>query len=331
MSPRCGLRTRDCATTQSNRRQRHVDHDAEGGLEPQSNTGAIAVSIVRILATWLWSLALLVPDVASAWIRLRFDIRLGSVSGLRPILLAASDAGPIDYLPIVSTIVAAGFTTVLYRHWRRNPQARHLLWWMIGAALFGLGTFTEATTTLAGWNEPVFRAWYIAGALLGGAPLAQGSVYLLMDRRKADRLTVVLVTYIAIAATFVIATPVISPADGRLDGDSMQWGFVRLFSPLINLYAVVFLVGGAIWSAVLYSRRADRPRSRVVGNALIAVGAILPGIGGVFTRLGHVEVLYVMELIGLSLIWAGYRAITADRTVSIHAPQRAYAIVGKET
>ncbi|WP_405284459.1 hypothetical protein V3331_02605 [Gaopeijia maritima] len=37
------------------------------------------------------------------------------------------------------------------------------------------------------------------------------------------------------------------------------------------------------------------------------MGALLPGIGGMATRMGHTEVLYVMELIGLLLIWAGYR------------------------
>ena len=42
-------------------------------------------------------------------------------------------------------------------------------------------------------------------------------------------------------------------------------------------------------------------------NVLIAIGAILPGIGGTATRMGHVEVLYVTELIGLLLTWAGYR------------------------
>ncbi len=235
-------------------------------------------------------------------------------------LLAAS---AIHYLPIVSTVVAAAFTVVLWRHYRRSPS-RYLAWWTIGAALFGIGTLTEALTTLLGWHEPIFRAWYISGALLGGAPLAQGTVYLLLDRRKADRLTVALVAYVLIAAGFVLSTPIVAEAveNDRLTGEVMEWGWVRLFSPLVNLYALIFLAGGAAWSAWRYWRRADRPRSRVMGNALIAVGAILPGIGGTFTRLGHVEVLYVTELIGLALIWAGYRTIVGDRKQSIHVAQR---------
>jgi hypothetical protein len=199
---------------------------------------------------------------------------------------------------------------------------------MAGVVMYGAGTSTEALTTLFGWSEPVFRAWYITGALLGGVMLAQGTVYLLIDRAKADRLTVTIVVYVVIASVFVLSTPIdmaiVEP--NRLSGKVMEWSWVRLFSPLLNLYALYFLVGGAAWSAWRYWRRADRPKSRVVGHALIAVGALLPGIGGTFARLGQVEVLYVGELVGLILIWAGYRQIATDRTTaSIHRIQQTLA------
>lgn len=96
---------------------------------------------------------------------------------------------------------------------------------------------------------------------------------------------------------------------------------MRGFSPFVNLYAVVFLVGGAAWSAWRYRNAGPEHRGRVVGNALIAVGAILPGIGGSFTRAGYVEVLYVTELVGILLIWWGYSTIASDRSRSIHSNQ----------
>ena len=85
---------------------------------------------------------------------------------------------------------------------------------------------------------------------------------------------------------------------------------------------LAFLVGGAILSAVRYRREHGGNSARVWGNWSIAIGALLPGIGGAFTRAGHVEVLYVGELIGLTLIWIGYRLIVGDRSESIHAAQR---------
>jgi hypothetical protein len=173
---------------------------------------------------------------------------------------------------------------------------------------YGVGTFTEALTTLVGWREPVFRAWYISGALLGGAPLAQGTVYLLLSRRVAHLLTAILLSYVSLAAVAVWLSPIqyqLVEAH-RLSGQVLEWRWVRYFSPFVNLYAVVFLIGGAILSALRYSAN-PRTRHRMWANVLIAIGAILPGIGGTATRMGHVEVLYVTELAGLVLTWTGYR------------------------
>ena len=77
-----------------------------------------------------------------------------------------------------------------YRSRRDRP---HLAWWAVGIYIYGLGTLTESLVTLFGWNPFVFRAWYISGALLGGVPLAQGSVYFHFTRRTANRMTAIVV------------------------------------------------------------------------------------------------------------------------------------------
>ncbi len=214
---------------------------------------------------------------------------------------------PVHFIPIATTVIALLFARVVFGRYRERGGT-HLLWWSVGILLYGVGTLTESLVTLFGWNAVVFKAWYISGALLGGAPLAQGTVYLLLKRRTADRLTRVLLPYIGIAAACVILSPInhalVEPH--RLTGAVFEWQWVRLFSPFINTYAFIFLVGGAALSAVRFYRRADT-HHRFVGNVLIAVGALLPGIGGMATRMGHTEVLYVMEFIGIILIWAGYR------------------------
>jgi hypothetical protein len=215
---------------------------------------------------------------------------------------------PVHYVPILTTVLAVPFALEIFRRYRRDPRRLHLLWWSAGVFIYGIGTFTEALTTLAGWREPVFRAWYISGALLGGAPLAQGTVYLLLSRRTAHRLAAALAFYIAIASTFVLLSPIdyaVVEAH-RLSGRVLAWSWVRGFSPFVNLYAVIFLIGGAVLSALRYSRSVET-RHRMWANTLIAIGAILPGIGGTATRMGHVEVLYVTELVGLLFTWTGYR------------------------
>lgn len=224
------------------------------------------------------------------------------------------------HLPIVSTLVASTFAVELVRRYRARGGP-HLLWWGIGMATYAIGTFTEAFTTLFGWHPIVFRFWYVAGAFLGGYPLAQGSIYLLTSRRFADWSAKLVTTLIAVGAILVFLTPLDpSLAEAhRLSGRVIVWREVRYISPFINLYAVAFLVGGAVLSAIRF-RKARELRDRFVGNVLIAVGGILPGIGGSFTRFGFVEVLYVTELLGLLFIYSGYRyCVRAPRPLEVPA------------
>lgn len=222
----------------------------------------------------------------------------------------------IPYLPLATTVLSVWFGTKILmrraalRAFDGQPRT-HLLWWGIGVYFFGIGTIVEGLTGVFGWSAVGFKAWYISGALFGGAPLAQGTVFLLLGRRTANILAVVLLTYIAIASAFILLSPINPPPadENVLNGDVLEWQWVRLFSPLVNTYAVLFLIGGAIYSSFLF--RAQRGRS--AGNALIALGAILPGIGGSFSRAGYTEVLYVGEFLGIILIYAGYRLAIGQR------------------
>jgi hypothetical protein len=210
----------------------------------------------------------------------------------------------------------------LYKHWQRKPEAKYLMWWTIGALCFGIGTLTESINALAGWSVLNMKAWYISGALLGAFPLAQGTVYLLMKKKFADVSAWFFIIYVTVAAVAILFAPVdMSIVDPlRLTGKVMTWSWVRMFSILPNTYALIFLVGGAAWSAIQYARKKSSG-NRVVGNWLIAIGGLLPGIGGSFTRMGYVEVLFVTEFIGISLIWAGYRVIMQPQTTPVSASQ----------
>lgn len=226
-----------------------------------------------------------------------------------------------EYIPIATSILSVFFAIEIFAHWKVR-RTSYLLWWTIGVVTFALGTGTESINALFGWSLVNFKVWYIVGALLGGFPLAQGSVYLLASKKFADTTACLFVSLILVASVCVVLSPINLPLDfnGKLSGSVFAWQWVRYFSPFINIYAFVFLVGGAIYSAVKYALMSDK-QARLIGNVFIAIGAILPGIGGSFTRMGHVNVLFVTELIGLALIYAGYRIIKADK-VSVEAVPR---------
>ena len=219
----------------------------------------------------------------------------------------------VHYLPILTTVLSALFATSLYRRWRAR-RSPHLWWWAFGITTYGLGTAIESTITLGGNSVLLTKVWYIAGAILGGYPLAQGSLYLSWPRPLANKLTIASLTLVAAATILVILSPVnlaaLDPV--RPSGAVLQWSWVRLLTPFINMYAVFFLIGGAIRSAWRHYRERGH-KYRAAGNALIALGAILPGVGGSFAKAGMVEVLYVGECIGIMLIWIGDRVCSKEQ------------------
>ncbi len=225
------------------------------------------------------------------------------------------------WLPFVSTIIASLFAVaVLARYYRR--RGLHLLLWGLGLVLYGMGTFAEFYSTYD-WSPLVFRLWYIGGALLNAAWLGQGTVYLLVRRRNvAHRLMAGLLIASAIAVVAMFATPLDGAAFSAGTDLSAQYrqilpagALVRRFTPLFNVYGTLWLIGGAAYSAWIFWRKRILLH-RVIGNVLIAAGAMAPAVGGGLSRLGASEFLYFSELLGAGLMFAGFlRATTpiADR------------------
>jgi hypothetical protein len=228
----------------------------------------------------------------------------------------------VHYFPIGTTLVAIVFSSFLFRRYLEGRKPLdggrgkpHLFWWALGVASYGSGACAEAIITLFGNSVALTKIWYVTGALLGGYPLAQGSVYLSRSRRFADRATLITLPFIVLTATLVFLSPVrLEMLEAtRPTGAILGWRWVRLMTPFINLYASIFLIGGAAESAWRYFFK-GHDGQRAAGNAFIAFGALMPAIGGSAAKAGYVEVLYVLEFIGLILIWVG------DRVCHLPAP-----------
>ncbi|MDI1242372.1 MAG: hypothetical protein PSX80_10665 [bacterium] len=218
----------------------------------------------------------------------------------------------VHYLPILTTVFSAFFLANIFgRYLQRGGN--HLLWWSIGVFTYGVGTFFESVITLFGNTPMLNKSWYVAGAILGGYPLAQGSVYLHLKNRKANILSAITVPFIIFASICVFLSPVNeSLLEGfRPSGASLEWQWVRLLTPFINGYSAIFLIGSAALSAYKFFKLPEG-KNRAVGNILITIGAILPGVGGGMAKAGMVEALYVGEFVGIILIFLGYRFCLRD-------------------
>jgi hypothetical protein len=215
---------------------------------------------------------------------------------------------PVHYLPIATTILSVAFVAALLSRASKRKWPPHLVWWAVGVFFYGVGTAVESTITLSGNTETLNRVWYWAGAILGAYPLGTGSVYLLLSRRLANILTAITLPVVVVTSVLVFLAPMrleLLEAHRPMGRGIFEWEWLPWLTPIINLYAAAFLIGGAVWSSVRFLVWRYWP-ARALGTGLIAVGAILPGIGGAMTKMGMVEALYVGEFAGLVLIVIGY-------------------------
>jgi hypothetical protein len=236
-----------------------------------------------------------------------------------------------NILPFVSTIIMLVFTLSVFQRYRarRNPA---FLFWGIGLLMFGAGSFAEAYLALA-WSPVIFFIWYLFGAVLNAAWIGHGTLNLIIKKPWVRTVTGILVIGSVIAGILMIATP--------LDGADFQVGTpvsvqyrnimpagapVRLTTPFFNIYGLVLLVGGALYSAYLFWRKRVLP-NRVIGNVLIAFGALSIGFASALTRLGFGEYLYLGELLAAVMMYSGFRIASAPQPEPA-AAQTAPAITG---
>jgi hypothetical protein len=85
---------------------------------------------------------------------------------------------------------------------------------------------------------------------------------------------------------------------------------VVLLTILLNIYGTFTLVGGAVYSAYIFWRKRVL-FNRMIGNILIAIGAIMPAMGGSFLRMGLPDFLYLSEFLGVILMYIGFLQATA--------------------
>lgn len=81
-----------------------------------------------------------------------------------------------------TTALAALFAALLFNQYvvRRAP---YQLAWAIGASAFAVAASAESVAQLVGWSEPLYRAWYLTGAVWTAGWLGSGTILLLSKTR----------------------------------------------------------------------------------------------------------------------------------------------------
>ena len=81
-------------------------------------------------------------------------------------------------LPALTSILALVFALALFDQWRERRGGFQLIW-TLGMLFYGVGAGCEALAAASGWNEALYRTWYLTGAVWTAGWLGLGTAFLL--------------------------------------------------------------------------------------------------------------------------------------------------------
>ena len=85
---------------------------------------------------------------------------------------------PSPLLPAATSLLALALAIALIDQWRERRHAFQLIW-AIGMLFYGIASGCEAIAAAGGWNEILYRTWYLTGAVWSAGWLGLGTAFLL--------------------------------------------------------------------------------------------------------------------------------------------------------
>jgi len=224
----------------------------------------------------------------------------------------------MHYIPFLSSFVTFIFAVAVFARYTRR-HSPHLLFWGIGLLFYGIGTLSEVILGFT-FSGMVLKLWYLSGAMLTAAWLGQGTVFLLVRKRGVAPALAIILTTVSLLAAFLVLSAQLTPAAASYNvtqAISSQYKAILTRGSLtialtiiLNIYGTLTLAGGAIYSAYIFWRK-HILFNRMIGNVLIAAGALAPAMAGSFVTLGLADMLYFSELLGVILMYFGFLKATA--------------------
>src|SRR5262249_46035084 len=196
-------------------------------------------------------------------------------------------------LAFAAALITLRLSSDLVRRYRRR-RAPELAIWAAGLAAYALAAGALAWGAAAGWSDPVFRIYYLCGALLTAGLLGAGSLRLVGRRWIVP----VALVYVGLAIGVALAVPLHRAVSGPGIPEAQSvldlWP-ARILAIAGNSLGTLAVVGVAIATF----------RSRPLGNALILAGIAVAGLGSGLAGLGIGALAPAITLAAL-LLFSGF-------------------------
>jgi hypothetical protein len=213
-----------------------------------------------------------------------------------------------------AALVAVAFSLSTFEGWLAR-RGHHDLAWSVALLVFALAAAALAAGAQGGWSGPVFRTFYLAGAIVNVPVLALGTIYLLAGVRRGNQAAVAVALFSAFAAGVVVSAPLTAalPRDQLAQGSKVFGLLPRVLAAIGSAGGAVVIFAGAAWSAWRV-RRSGAAGRLVWSNGLIAVGTlILGGSGTLNSVFGAMTAFATTLLVGIVVIFAGFLAAAGGR------------------
>jgi hypothetical protein len=201
---------------------------------------------------------------------------------------------PNVLLPLLSSVVSFVFAAAVLAQWSRRRRGFQLVW-AIGLLWYGLSAGTEFLGSAFGWNEGLYRSWYLIGAFFVAAYLGAGTIVLLARTRFGY----------FVAASFVFGALYAFAIRGRYPEDTTAFAVVllaclasaiaialatwRARSLVAPITLTVLGLGSVVAAALVLGATLDAPYALDVTTG-VPVGSAIPGhiriLAGPFNIIG---------------------------------------------
>ena len=225
-------------------------------------------------------------------------------------------------LPFASSALSLVFFVLLVDQWleRRRPYQAA---WAIGMLWYGLSAGTEWIGGAFGWSEPLYKLWYLIGAIWVAGWLGLGTVYLL----GRTRFGFAFAASLFLAGLFTYLTQARYDYEGSGSAPAIYFavavvvalGVVVLTlrrSPRWTDLAASVIVGGTVLSAVMVATVALPPPGWVVDPVThIPTGELFPGYIRLLTPFFNITGAFALTL---GALYSAYIFMPKRRVIRYH-------------
>jgi hypothetical protein len=203
-------------------------------------------------------------------------------------------------LPLASSILSFVFFAFLIDQWRERRRTYQLVW-AIGMLWYGVSAGTEFLGGAIGWSEPLYRAWYLVGAIFVAGWLGLGTCLLLARTRFGLALVPVFLLLALISLGGARLYPDVGIASPIYAGVSLVlaatvgWLAFRRSERWAIVVAIGIVSGSIVATVLMLTVALPAPGWVVDARTHIPTGQLFPGYLRLLTPLFNVTGAFALS------------------------------------